>query len=259
HLSYCSKICCMYSTKHALLYKHQVPDGQAYVFFMDIRTGGKGYEEFYQNVAEHEKVAYIRGRVSKIFQENDKIMVWGVDTLSGMRVEIAADMVVLATAIKPSPESKDISQLIHVSVDEHGFFKEAHPKLRPVETLTHGVFLAGAAQAPRDIPEVVAQASGAASKVVSLLSSPELEHEPVVAKVEDYLCTGCNTCVPMCPYQAISLNEELGKAEVNQASCEGCGICVVACPTGATKLSNQRTYQIIEMIDSLLQRQKTTA
>jgi heterodisulfide reductase subunit A len=212
---------------------------------MDIRTGGKGYEEFYQNVAEHEKVAYIRGRVSKIFQEKDKIMVWGVDTLSGMRVEIAADMVV--------------SQLIHVSVDEHGFFKEAHPKLRPVETLTHGVFLAGAAQAPRDIPEVVAQASGAASKVVSLLSSPELEHEPVVAKVEDYLCTGCNTCVPMCPYQAISLNEELGKAEVNQASCEGCGICVVACPTGATKLSNQRTYQIIEMIDSLLQRQKTTA
>jgi heterodisulfide reductase subunit A len=217
------------------------------------------YEEFYQNVAEHEKVAYIRGRVSKIFQEKDKIMVWGVDTLSGMRVEIAADMVVLATAIKPSPESKNISQLIHVSVDEHGFFKEAHPKLRPVETLTHGVFLAGAAQAPRDIPEVVAQASGAASKVVSLLSSPELEHEPVVAKVEDYLCTGCNTCVPMCPYQAISLNEELGKAEVNQASCEGCGICVVACPTGATKLSNQRTYQIIEMIDSLLQRQKTTA
>ncbi|MFW9914750.1 MAG: 4Fe-4S binding protein [Candidatus Thorarchaeota archaeon] len=259
HLSYCSKICCMYSTKHALLYKHQVPDGQAYVFFMDIRTAGKGYEEFYQNVAENEKVAYIRGRVSKIFQEKDKVMVWGVDTLSGRRVEIAADMVVLATAIKPSPESKDISQLIHVAVDEYGFFKEAHPKLRPVETLTHGVFLAGAAQAPRDIPDVVAQASGAASKVISLLSSPELEHEPIVAKVDEYLCTGCNTCVPMCPYQAISLNEEIGKAEVNEASCEGCGICIVACPTGATKLTNQRTYQIIEMIDSLLNGQKTTA
>ncbi len=253
HLSYCSKICCMYSTKHALLYKHQVPDGQAYVFFMDIRTAGKGYEEFYQNVAEKEKVVYIRGRVSKIFKDGDKTMVWGVDTLSGKRVEIPADMVVLATGIKSSPEAKDISMLLHAAVDESGFFKEAHPKLRPVETLNHGIFLAGAAQGPRDIPEVVAQASGAASKVISLLTSPELEHEPIVAKVDEYLCTGCGTCVEMCPYEALALNEITGKAIANTAKCEGCGICIVACPTGATKLNNQRTFQIMKMIDSFFQ------
>jgi len=247
----------MYSTKHALLYKHQVPDGQAYIFFMDIRASGKGYEEFYQNVAEHERVVYIRGRVSKIFQDGDKVMVWGVDTLSGRRIEVPADMVVLATAVKPSPEAKDISQLLHVSVDEHGFFKEAHPKLRPVETLIHGIFLAGTAQAPRDIPDVVAQASGAASKVVSLLSSPELEHEPIVATIDEYLCSGCETCIPMCPYEALSLNEERMKTEVNPAKCEGCGVCVVACPTGATKLTNQRTYQIVKMIDLLLKGQQT--
>ncbi|MBE9523015.1 MAG: CoB--CoM heterodisulfide reductase iron-sulfur subunit A family protein, partial [Proteobacteria bacterium] len=195
HCAYCSKICCMYTAKHAMLYKHHVPDGQAYIFYIDIRSGGKDYEEFVQRAVEDDGVLYLRGKVSKIFEDNGKIKVWGVDTLAGKDIEIDADMVVLATATRPSKGADELAKKLKIAMDKDGFLAEAHPKLRPVESVTSGMFLAGAAQAPKDIPEAVAQASGAAAKAISILSQDRLYHAPTVAKVNVNLCTGCGMCV----------------------------------------------------------------
>ena len=172
-VAYCSQICCMYTAKQALLYKHKVHEGQAYVFYIDIRAGGKGYEEFVQRAIEEERVLYLRGKVSKIFPQNGKVMVWGADTLSGKRVEIAADLVVLATAILPSQGTSDLTEKLGIEIDESGFYEEAHPQVRPVESGVPGIYLAGAGQGPKDIPEAVAQGSAAAAKVLALFA-PEV-------------------------------------------------------------------------------------
>ncbi|MEM2989727.1 MAG: CoB--CoM heterodisulfide reductase iron-sulfur subunit A family protein, partial [Halobacteria archaeon] len=159
---YCSRVCCMYTAKHAMLFKHRVPDGQAYVFYMDVRAFGKGYEEFVRRAIEEEGVLYIRGRVSRVFEEDGKLIVWGEDTLSGEKVEVKADLVVLATAMLPSSDAREIARKLRIAIDEYGFLTEAHPKLRPLESLTPGIYLAGTSQSPRDIPDTVAHASGAA-------------------------------------------------------------------------------------------------
>ncbi len=249
---YCSKVCCMYVAKQATLFKQQVPDGQAYVFYIDIRSGGKGYEEFVQSAMEEHGVLYLRGKVSKVFEEGDKVIVWGVDTLTGKHIEIYADLVVLAMAVVPSAGAKELAQTLRVATDEHGFFSEAHPKLRPVESLTAGIYLAGATQAPKDIPEAIAQASGAAAKVLSLFSHKEMTQEPLVAYVVDELCAGCGSCVEACPYEARGLNALTNVAEVNPALCQGCGACVIACPNKASKLRNSTPEQVLAMIDALL-------
>jgi heterodisulfide reductase subunit A len=238
----------MYTLKHAMLYKHRVSDGQPYVFYIDVRAGGKGYEEFYHRGVEEDGVLYLRGKVSKIYEENGKVIVWGADTLTGKKVEVAADMVVLANAIVPSPGAKQLANQLKMCIDEHGFMTEAHPKLRPVESLTLGVYLAGCAQAPRDIPEAVAQASGAASKVVGLFSEDQLHHEPTIVTVDEDICSGCGVCIPVCPYEARELDEEKKTATVNEVLCEGCGSCVAACPSGASQLINFRDDQIFEML-----------
>lgn len=250
HCSYCSKICCMYTAKHAMLYKHHVPDGQAYIFYIDIRSGGKGYEEFVQRAVEDDGVVYLRGKVSKIFEDNGKIRVWGVDTLAGKDVEINADMVVLAQAMRPSKDADKLAKLLKIGVDKDGFLQEAHPKLRPVESVTAGMFLAGAAQAPKDIPEAVAQASGAAAKAMAILSQEILFHSPQVAKSNPSLCTGCGMCVDVCPYDALSLKD--GKVEVNEVLCEGCGTCSATCLRAAIEVKNITPYQIYEMINASL-------
>jgi heterodisulfide reductase subunit A len=170
HKPYCSKICCMYTAKHAMLYKHKVHDGQAYVFYIDIRSAGKRYEEFVQRAMEEERVLYVRGKVSRVFRENGKVMVWGTDTLSGQNVEVAADLVVLAPAMVPKAGSDVVAELLDLATDEHGWFTAAEANLQPVETKRAGVFLAGAAVGPMDIPETVAQASGAAAQVLSLFA-----------------------------------------------------------------------------------------
>jgi len=170
HMPYCSKVCCMYTAKHAMLYKHKVHDGQAYVFYIDIRSGGKRYEEFVQRAMEEDRVLYIRGKVSRIFRDGDKVMVWGVDTLSGKPVEVAADLVVLATAMIPRVTTPALAELLGLPVDEHGFFVEQDANLDPMNSGRPGVFLAGAGLGPKDIPETVAQASGAAAKVLSLFN-----------------------------------------------------------------------------------------
>ncbi len=250
HCAYCSKICCMYTAKHAMLYKHHVPDGQAYIFYIDVRSGGKGYEEFVQRATEEDGVLYLRGKVSKIFEENDKITVWGVDTLAGKNVEINADMVVLALAMRPSEGADKIAKKLKLALDKDGFLAEAHPKLKPVESLISGMFLAGAAQAPKDIPESVAQASGAAAKAIGILSQDRLFHSPMVAKLIPNLCTGCGMCVEVCPYESISLED--GKAHVNEVLCEGCGTCSATCLRAAIQVKNLTPLQIHNMINASL-------
>ena len=167
-MPYCSRLCCMYTAKHAMLYKHRVHGGQAYVFYMDIRSAGKNYEEFVQRAMEEDDVLYIRGKVSKVFQQDGKVVVWGVDTLTGHPVEVAADMVVLATAMVPDPGAQELAQVLDLAVDENGYFRDMEDNLRPMESTRPGIFLAGTAQAPKDIPDTVAQASGAAAKVLTL-------------------------------------------------------------------------------------------
>jgi len=167
---YCSKICCMYTAKHAILYKHRVPDGQVYVFYIDIRAGGKGYEEFVTRAMEENEAVYIRGRVSKVFPTNGKVMVWGVDTLTGSKVEIAADLVVVAAAIVPSEGSRALAEMLGIDVDEFGFYVSSDAEIMPVETSVPGVFLAGVGIGPQDIPETVAHAGGAAAHVLRLFS-----------------------------------------------------------------------------------------
>lgn len=250
---YCSKVCCMVVAKQAMLYQQQVPDGQAYVFYIDIRSAGKGYDEYVQQAMADHHVLYLRGKVSKIFRDGDKVMVWGADTLSGRAVEVAADLVVLATPMVPSAGAVELGQRLRVSTDANGFFNEAHPKLRPVETLTAGIFVAGAGQGPKDIPETVAQASGAAAKVLQLFSHDEMTQSPLVATVIDELCSACGACVAVCPYGAREIHPVWQIATVNAALCQNCGACVVACPNKASQIHNWRPAQILAMVDEVIQ------
>jgi heterodisulfide reductase subunit A len=253
HLPYCSKVCCMYLTKHAMLYKHKVHDGQAYLFYMDVRTGGKGYEEFYQRASEEDDVLYVRGKVSKIYEEDGKVIVWGVDTLTGKKVEITADLVVLGLAMVPSAAARELANKLKIHTDEWGFLSEAHPKLRPVESLAPGFFLAGAAQGPKDIPEAVAQASGAASKVAALFAEEVYHREPAIAWIDEDRCAGCRICVSVCPYDAAQFDDEKKVARIQEAICEGCGACIAACPSGSAQQRNLTDDQIYNMVSAALE------
>jgi len=204
--SYCSRACCMYTAKHAYQVKTKIEDSEAYVFYMDVRTAGKSYEEFYQR-ALNAGAKYIRGRVSKIYPRGDKLILKSEETLLGMPIEVEADLVVLASAMVPAAGAVELAKMVGFSVDKDGWFQEAHPKLQPVETFAAGVYLAGTCQGPKDIPDTVAQASGAAVKVLGLLSKTELATEPMVSEVDVTKCSGCGLCVPICPYSAISLQE----------------------------------------------------
>ncbi|MGZ5514693.1 MAG: 4Fe-4S binding protein, partial [Candidatus Aminicenantales bacterium] len=252
HMPYCSKICCMYTAKHAMMYRHKVPDGQATVFYIDVRAGGKAFDEFYMRTVEEDKVLYIRGKVSKIFKEGDKLIVWGVDTLTGKKVEVEADMVVLAMAMVKADGVQDLLKKLKIATDIHGFLAEAHPKLRPVESLNAGFYLAGCAHGPKDIPETVSQASAAAAKVGDLFAQKELIHEPTVVPVNDELCSGCGICISMCPYSARTLDPDRGVVVVNEILCEGCGACAAACPSGAAQQRNQTDNQIFSMLRAML-------
>jgi heterodisulfide reductase subunit A len=252
HQAHCSKICCMYVAKQASAYRRAVPEGQAYVFYIDIRSQGLGYDEYVQEAIERDKVAYLRGKVSKIVPHGDKLEVWGADTLASKPLRVEADLVVLAMAAVPSAGSEDLARLIRVSVDDSGFLSEAHPKLRPVESLTAGVYLAGAAQFPKDIPETVAQASGAAAKVLELFAQPEMVAEPTVAAVDERICVGCGLCVPACPYNARELHPWKELAMVNEALCQGCGACAVACRNKATTVRNLTPEQVLSMLEAVL-------
>jgi heterodisulfide reductase subunit A len=252
HRPYCSKICCMYVAKQAIAYRRFVPEGQAYVFYIDIRSQGRGYDEYVQEAMEDYDTLYLRGKVSKVVQRNRRLQVWGVDTLSGRSLRVSADLVVLAMAAVPTAGSGDLARLLRAGTDENGFLSEAHPKLRPVESLTAGVYVAGAAQFPKDIPETVAQASGAAAKVLRLFAQEEMVAEPTVATVDEALCAGCGMCVPACPYDARELHAWKKLATVNAALCQSCGACAVVCPNKATTVRNLTAEQVLAMVDAIL-------
>ncbi|ODS34121.1 MAG: NAD(P)H-quinone oxidoreductase subunit I, chloroplastic [Candidatus Scalindua rubra] len=263
--SYCSKTCCMYTAKHTMLYKHKVHHGHAFVFYIDIRCAGKTYEEFAQRAIEEEGATYLRGRVSRIYQKGDKLVVLGADTLTGSVVEIDADMVVLASAMTAQEDAEDTARKLSIQYDKDKFFSEIHPKLKPVESSSAGIFLAGTCQGPKDIPETVAQAGGAASKVLALLSSDELEREPVVAKVDRQLppvfstCIGCFYCQKVCPYSAIEQEDIKARdgsviktvARVNEGLCQGCGLCAATCRSKSIELSGFNDEQIYAEINAL--------
>jgi heterodisulfide reductase subunit A len=216
---------------------------------MDIRSDAKGFEEYVQQVMSSDGILYIRGNVSRAFRDGDKINVWTVDTLSGKSIEIKADMVVLASAMVPRTETRELARKLNIGLDGHGFLTEAHIKLRPVESLTSGIYLAGTAQWPRDIPDTIASASAAASKVLSLFSRKELLHEPTTAHVDEEVCSGCGVCVSVCAYKAISMDERRKVAVVNEALCEGCGACAATCPSKTMQHNNWTHRQLLAMID----------
>ena len=258
---YCSKVCCMYTAKHALLLKEKIPDAKAYIFYMDIRANGKGYEEFVQRVVERYDATYVRGRVSRIYPLDGHLVVQGADTLLGKQVEVHADMVVLATAMEPRADAKEFARRLGMSTDQDNWFTEAHPKLRPVEVLTSGIYLAGACHYPKDIPDTVAQASGAAAKVVDLFAKPHLLSEPMIALVDDATCAACLLCKEVCPFTAIETAEITDTAtrkprtvaRVNAGLCHGCGTCVAACRSASIRLWGFSDDQILLQIESLAQ------
>ena len=269
-LHYCSKICCMYTAKHAMLYQHKVHGGESYVFYMDIRAAGKNYEEFVRRAIEDDGVNYVRGRVARIYEKDGKLIVKGVDTLMGAQpVEIEADMVVLATAGVSNEGAEELAQRLHVSYDPYKFFAEAHPKLKPVETNTAGIYVAGACQAPRDIPETVSMASGAAAKVAALFSSDKLVREPLIAVVNRMAppvystCVGCFMCQTACPYQAIEREEIKDRggnvvktvARVNPGLCQGCGTCVAFCRSKSIDIQGYSNDQMYAEVMALLHTQ----
>jgi heterodisulfide reductase subunit A len=224
---------------------------EVYDFYMDMRAFGKAYEEFYERVQE-EGVTFVRGRGAEVEVLPDgKLRVKGEDADLGRLVAADVDMVVLASAIEPQPEADRVAAIFGLGRTPDGWFAEAHPKLRPVETSTAGVFLAGCCQGPRDIPDTVAHAGAAAQEVVRLFNQGEVTISPVVAEVTEERCVGCGECIPSCPYAAINFNGR-AKAEVNAALCHGCGTCVAACPSGAITELHFTDQEIVAQIDGLL-------
>ncbi|MFH0786251.1 MAG: FAD-dependent oxidoreductase [Pseudomonadota bacterium] len=249
---YCSKVCCMISAKQLALFKHHNPEGQAYVFYIDNRAGGKGYEEFLRRAIEESQAQYIRGRVAKVFEEAGRLVVRGENSLAGGPLEVEADLVVLATGLTAQRDYRGVSRTFNIPTDKYGFFIESHPKLGPVETALSGIYLAGAAQGPKDIPESVAQGGAAAAEALALFSLGQVEVEPTISFVDPKLCTGCKTCVDLCAYKAITFSDLNKQAAINEALCQGCGTCGAACPMGAIQVCHYTPEQIFSQIEGIL-------
>ncbi|MCL2115335.1 MAG: CoB--CoM heterodisulfide reductase iron-sulfur subunit A family protein [Methanobrevibacter sp.] len=249
---YCSRVCCMYSMKNAQLIKDKDPEAEVTLYYMDIRAFGKGFEEFYKRSQEKYGIKFVRGRPAEVIENPDlTLTVRGEDTLLSKVTEYDYDMVILSIGLVPPEGSEDLRQTIGLSRSADGFLMEAHPKLRPVDTLTDGVYLAGASQGPKDIPDAVAQGSGAAARAAIPMVKGEVEIEPIVATTDTDVCGACEACVELCPYGAITIEEE--QADVNVALCKGCGTCVAACPSGAMDQQHFKTAQIMAQIEAALE------
>ncbi|HJY64819.1 MAG TPA: CoB--CoM heterodisulfide reductase iron-sulfur subunit A family protein [Ignavibacteria bacterium] len=253
---WCSRVCCMYSLKLAHLIKEHT-DAEVYNFYIDMRTPGKGYEEFYDKLLD-EGVHFIRGRVAEVTdwavvpEEEHRLVIRVEDTLIGVVRRIPVDMVVLSVGMEPKDDAQEVRRLFNISCSSEGFFLERHPKLAPVNTFTDGIFIAGACQGPKDIPDSVAQAGAAAAEALSLISAGSIELEPNTAKIIEEYCSGCKSCIPLCPYSAISFKDDIKKAYINEALCKGCGTCVAACPSGSIIQNLFEDEQIFSEIDGLL-------
>jgi heterodisulfide reductase subunit A len=253
--SWCSRICCMASVKHAHQIKEKRPDVEVYIFYIDMRTFGKGYEEFFWRT-QKEGVNFIRGKVAEVFQKsgNSKLSVRFEDTLMSQVHEMEFDMVVLAAGLTQRKDAEQIQKILKLSLSPDNFFFEAHPKLRPVETHVGGVYLCGCAQGPKDIPDTVAQASAAASQASIPIAKGEVVAEPTIASVDENVCCGCKVCESVCAYGAIKveITDEGDKSNVNEALCMGCGSCAAACPARAITMRGFTREQIISQIEALL-------
>ena len=252
---YCSKVCCMYTAKHAIMLKEHDPEVQCYVFYIDVRAGGKDFEEFARRAQDETGALYLRGRVSQIYQDGKNLKVLGEDSLIGRPVEIEADLVVLATGMEPSDNADLIAQKLSISYNTYNFLIEAHPKLRPVETQTDGIFVAGTCVGPRDIPDCVAHGGAAAAKVGALLSQDSLTTDPLTAIVDPMKCVGCFACKEVCPFNAIEeqvTRDNRTIASINESLCKGCGLCVVACRPGAINLRGFTSQQLLSEVLTLV-------
>ncbi|MEO0101111.1 MAG: 4Fe-4S dicluster domain-containing protein, partial [candidate division WOR-3 bacterium] len=237
--------------KQAHLVKERIPDARVTVFYMDVRAFGKGFEEFYDRVKQ-EGVIYRRGNPSEIYRDGDKLIVRVEDTLLGEVVEHKTDCVVLGTGLVPRADSKHLANILKLSLSPDRFFLEAHPKLRPVDSNIDGVYLAGVCQGPKDIPDAVAQAKGAAASVIALLNKDMITVEPIVAEIREEQCSGCHICEGLCPYQALVFNSEKKVMTVEAVLCKGCGACVAACPSGAITLKHYTKEETLAQISALI-------
>lgn len=264
--SYCSQICCMYALKYSHIIKERIKDAEIYQMYIDIRCVGKDFEEFYNRLSE-EGVNFIRGKVAKVTdrplneEEKGKLIICGENTLSGEMIRVPVDMVVLCTAIEARQDSEKVARILNIGRTSSGFFLEKHPKLQPVETSTDGIFVVGCCQSPKDIPTTVTQASAAAARVLATITKGEIELEPYVAKVDDSKCSNCDICIPVCPYEAISLepredDPQKKVAKVNEALCKGCGTCGATCPGGAITCQHFTREQLWAEIEGILAGEK---
>ena len=254
---YCSRVCCMYSLKYSHLLREKVPEASVYQLYIDMRCAGSGYEEFYERLQE-EGVNFVRGRAGEITniaerpEEEGKLIVICEDTLVRRKRRIPVDMVIMSCALEPRADADQIAKTFSLSRKADGFFLEKHPKLDPVATMTDGIFIVGCCQSPKDIPDTVAQASAAASRALAMISKGKVEIEATTAVVDEELCAGCKICVDLCPYKAISFDEEKKVSRINEAVCKGCGVCVAACPSGAITGRHFTTEQIMAEIEGVL-------
>jgi heterodisulfide reductase subunit A len=272
---YCSRVCCMYTAKQAYLVKEQIPDANVTIFYMDVRAFGKGFEEFYDRV-RMQGIRYRRGNASEIYRRGHvlspskgdpstalrqaqdtnsgegRLIVRAEDTLLGETLEVEADLVVLAVGMVPRHNVKEVASLLKLSRSPDGFFLEAHPKLRPIDTTTDGVFLAGTCQGPKDIADTVTQAKAAASSALIPLSRGRVKVESIISVVNQEICSGCGICEGLCVYGALSLHPWKGIMTVNEVLCKGCGACAAACPSGAMTLSHFTHDQILAQLETLV-------
>ena len=253
---WCSRTCCMHSMKLAQLVREHT-DADVTVFYMDIRAPGKGCEEFYDKSLK-EGIQFVRGRVAEVTdwalarEEEGKLVIRVEDTLAGFVRRIPVDMIVLATGMEPQADAQAVRRLFNMSCGTEGWFLEKHPKLAPVSTFTDGVFIAGCCQGPKDIPDSVAQAGAAAAEAMALIDKGYIEQEPNTAYIVEADCSGCKSCIPLCPYTAISYNEATLKAQINEALCKGCGTCVAACPSGSIRQNLFEDEEIFSEIEGVL-------
>ena len=250
---YCSRVCCMYTAKQAHLVKERIPEAEVTVFYTDVRAFGKGFEEFYDRV-RGEGVRYRHGSPSEIYKRGDKVVVRVEDTLLGEPLEMEADLVVLATGVVPRRGAQGIAELLKLPRSPDGFFAEAHPKMRPVDTVNDGIYLAGCCQGPKDIPDTIAQAKAAASSAMIPLSRGKVKVESVTGVVELETCAGCGICESLCTYGALARDDRRGIMAVNEVLCKGCGACAAACPSGTMILSHFTHEQIMAQIEAMLER-----
>jgi heterodisulfide reductase subunit A len=254
---YCSRVCCMYALKQANYIKEELPNTDVYQLYIDMRCFGDGYEEFYARLSE-EGVNFVRGKVAKVTdqaitdEEKDKLIVVAEDTLLGSMIRIPVDMVILCNALEPQPDAVELASLFTINQKATGFFLERHPKLDPVATPTEGIFVAGCCQSPKDIPDTVAQASAAAARVLAMISQGRITLEAAVSAIDEEKCAGCKTCLALCPFGAISYDEEKEVCRINEALCKGCGVCAGACPSGAITARQFTNEQIFAQVEGVL-------